>query len=217
MLEEVRFQFIVLRADWFLNSSRPLPDQHDPVDLKRVLGEDEYVARFFRHVQEKGGDQVEIASKMIIGTLKWRKETGIGHIAEGELDPDLRDRCVLYSHGRDVDGKKLLIFNVSRHSKGKNPEENKKMFMYYIERLERYVGVKSHWRSFCDDLCWPHSSSIFQGGERWKGLLVLRLQRRWTLQPGHRVYAVPDQHHGAIHSRQTQLHPGFQHALGSKW
>ncbi len=144
----MRFQLVVLRADWFLNSSRPLPDQHDPVDLKRVLGEDEYVARFFRHVQEKGGDQVEIASKMIIGTLKWRKETGIGHIAEGELDPDLRDRCVLYSHGRDVDGKKLLIFNVSRHSKGKNPEENKKMFMYYIERLERYVGVKSHWWSF---------------------------------------------------------------------
>ena len=105
--------------------------------MKRVFGEDAYVGRFFRHVQEKGGNQVTNATEMIIKTLKWRKESGIGRLTESDLDPELKAKSVIYSHGRDVDGKKLLVFDITRHSKGKNIDASKRMFLYWLERLER--------------------------------------------------------------------------------
>ncbi len=105
--------------------------------MKRILTEDAYVGRFFRHVQERGGNQAANAVAMIVQTLKWRKETGIGQIKAGDLDAELRDKVVLFSKNRDVDGKKLLIFHVSKHAKGKNVDANKNIFLYWIERLER--------------------------------------------------------------------------------
>ncbi len=58
-------------------------------------------------------------------------------ITDVDLDSTFIEKPILYTRNRDVDGKKLLIFSVSQHQKGKNVDEMKKIFLYYIERLER--------------------------------------------------------------------------------
>jgi len=58
-------------------------------------------------------------------------------MTERDLDANLLEKAVIYSHGRDVEGKKLLVFDVGKHSKGKKMDETKKIFLYYVERLER--------------------------------------------------------------------------------
>ena len=47
-----------------------------------------------------------------------------------DLDQSILDKCVLFSHNRDVDGKEIMVFDVSKHSKGKNSEVSKKIFLY---------------------------------------------------------------------------------------
>ena len=57
------------------------------------------------------------------------------------LPQDLLDKGVVYTHNRDVDGRKLLVFDVTRHSKGKRMKEMKEIFLYFVERLERCVFI----------------------------------------------------------------------------
>ena len=59
-----------------------------------------------------------------------------------QLPRDLLDKGVVYTHNRDVDNRKLLVFDVGRHSKGKRMKEMKEIFLYYVERLERCGELK---------------------------------------------------------------------------
>lgn len=44
----------------------------------------------------------------------------------------------IFSHGRDKDGKALLVFKSKKHVKGKYDfEELKRALIYWMERLER--------------------------------------------------------------------------------
>lgn len=44
-----------------------------------------------------------------------------------------------FSHGRDVDGKALLIFKSKKHIKGqKDINDLKRCLVYWVDRLERY-------------------------------------------------------------------------------
>lgn len=52
--------------------------EFDPRDIQTILTNDPLVERYFKHVFEQGGDQVDKAVQMIVNSLKWRKETGIG-------------------------------------------------------------------------------------------------------------------------------------------
>lgn len=78
---------------------------------------------------------------MMIITLKWRMEFGAGLITEGDLysfnaGEGLPVHCSLFSHNRDKDGKKLLIFCVVKHFKGmQKMEDMKKFFVYFLGRL----------------------------------------------------------------------------------
>ena len=48
------------------------------------------------------------------------------------------EKGALYTHNRDKDGKRLLIFDVKRHIKGvEKMEDMKKFFVYYMERIDR--------------------------------------------------------------------------------
>ncbi|TRY61591.1 hypothetical protein TCAL_10274 [Tigriopus californicus] len=86
----------------------------DPRDVRAILTNDQLVQRYFKHVFEQGGDQEEKAVQMIVNSLKWRKESGIGY------------------------GKKLLVFDVKKHVKGKeNTDDIRKFFLYQVERIER--------------------------------------------------------------------------------
>lgn len=99
---------------------------------------DHLVTRFFCHVQEVGGDQVTNAYNMVINSFQWRLKKAVADIKEADLSPSIRDKGVIYLHNVDKEGKKLLVFEVKKHQKGKESMEDlKTYFLYMIERTER--------------------------------------------------------------------------------
>ncbi|XP_059088816.1 motile sperm domain-containing protein 2-like isoform X1 [Tigriopus californicus] len=75
---------------------------------------------------------------MIVNSLKWRKESGIGYLTPDDLSQSLKERGSLYSKNYDIDGKKLLVFDVKKHVKGKEIRDDiRKFFLYQVERIER--------------------------------------------------------------------------------
>ena len=72
----------------------------DQVDVARVNSDDKYVGKFFRHVFDHPGDQTEAAAKMIINTLKWRKEMGASTIKETDFPQPVFDKGALFSRNR---------------------------------------------------------------------------------------------------------------------
>ena len=117
------------------------PGEVDPSDVSKVNSDDKYVSRFFRHVFDNPGEQTEAAAKMIVNTLKWRQEQGARHIKEADFQQSLLDRGALFSHNRDKDGRKLLVFCVFKHVKGQEKmEDMKKFFIYCLERVYREEG-----------------------------------------------------------------------------
>jgi len=110
----------------------------EQADLQRLNSDDKYVTKYYRHVFDHPGPQTEAAVKMILSTLKWRKDMGACSIREGDFPPALLDRGALFSHNRDKDGRKLLVFSVFKHIKGTDKmEDMKKFFVYMLERLYR--------------------------------------------------------------------------------
>ena len=69
-------------------------------DLQRINTDDRYLTKFWRHVFDHPGTQSEAAAKMILNTLKWRKEMNASSIREEEFPPGLLDRGALFSHNR---------------------------------------------------------------------------------------------------------------------
>ena len=52
-------------------------DNFDALDIQRVLTEDYYIHRWFMHVFDMPGDQVETCTNNMIKALKWRKDENI--------------------------------------------------------------------------------------------------------------------------------------------
>ena len=69
-------------------------------DLQRLNTDEKYLTKFWRHVFDHPGTQTEATVKMILNTLKWRKEMGASSIREEDFPPGLLDRGALFSHNR---------------------------------------------------------------------------------------------------------------------
>ena len=54
-----------------------LIDNFHEMDIHRVLSEDYYVHRWFMHVFDMPGDQIETCTNNMIKALKWRKDENI--------------------------------------------------------------------------------------------------------------------------------------------
>ena len=68
-----------------------------------------------------------------------RSNIAIADIKHTELLDEHKERGTLFYHGRDKDGKRMLIFRVRTHTKSKDQmEDMKKFVLYQLERLERY-------------------------------------------------------------------------------
>lgn len=107
-------------------------------DIAKLSSSDHYVTRFWLHVFDLPGVQLEEACKMIIETFKWRKEFGMDKVNLQSINQSMLDKGTVFSHNRDKDGKKLLVFTVGRHVKGQEKmDDMKRYFVYYLERLER--------------------------------------------------------------------------------
>ena len=76
------------------------PGEVEQVDVERIMAEDVYVAKFFRHVFEAPGEQTEAAAKMILNTLKWRKSQEASTIREADFPPGIFEKGALFSRNR---------------------------------------------------------------------------------------------------------------------
>ena len=112
-------------------------DVFEEVDVNRVMTEDFYVHRWFMHMHDAKGDQLEASIKTMISALKWRKVEKIREITADKLNPMLKQKGSLYMKNKDKDGCPLLVFAMAKHVKGECPEEMKKQFLYYLERIDR--------------------------------------------------------------------------------
>lgn len=107
-------------------------------DYKRLMNQDEYVSRFFRHVAELSGDQIEHALAMIYRAFKFRKDNNPRVIKSADIDQGLKNKGSLFLRNRDADGKQLLVFDVKKHVKGAaNMDDIQRMFLYFLERVDR--------------------------------------------------------------------------------
>ena len=77
-----------------------LVDDVDQADLDRINSDDKYVSKYFRHVFDHPGSQTEAAVKMMINTLKWRKEMGASSIREEDFPSGMFERGALFSRNR---------------------------------------------------------------------------------------------------------------------
>ncbi len=56
-----------------------------------------------------------------------------------QLNPRLKGHGELYVHGRDKDGKVLMVFAVKKHIKGtEKMDDLKTFFIYMMERIDRF-------------------------------------------------------------------------------
>ncbi len=64
----------------------------------------------------------------------------VADIKSEDLPKPMKDVGALYVHNRDMDGKKLLIFDVKKHVKGAfKTEDMHRFFLYFLERVDRQV------------------------------------------------------------------------------
>merc|ERR1712055_1226302 len=76
--------------------------------------------------------------KNMITALKWRKDSKIRETTVSDkLNPILKQKGSLYMKNKDKDGCPLLVFTMAKHVKGEYPEEMKKLFVYYLDRIDR--------------------------------------------------------------------------------
>ena len=112
-------------------------DFFDEVDINRVMNEDAYVSRWFMHMYDAKGDQLESCTQSMIAALKWRKQENINDLTVDKLNVDLKQKGSIYMKNKDKDGCPLLVFAMAKHVKGEYPDEMKKLFVYYLDRIDR--------------------------------------------------------------------------------
>jgi len=113
-----------------------------PADIEKFRTNDKYVGRFWLHVFDQPGSQLEEAAGVVVKALAWRKKVGLDALGEAGVRRDLLDRGVFYSHGRDKEGCKLMVLHLKNYTKGNDFEDWKKVLVYWFERLEREEGGK---------------------------------------------------------------------------
>jgi len=125
-------------------------DAFDEADVQRVMNEDAYVSRWFMHKYDAKGDQLETCIQCIISALKWRKAENVKSITSDKLNPELKQKGSIYMKNKDNDGCPLLVFAMAKHKKGQHVDEMKKLFIYYLERIESETnGGKFSWTYEC--------------------------------------------------------------------
>jgi len=112
-------------------------DVFEEVDINRVMNDDAYISRWFMHVYDSKGGQMDSCIQSMIGALKWRKKENINGLTADNLNSAVKEKGSIYMKNKDKDGCPLLIFAMAKHVKGEYPEDMKKLFVYYLDRIDR--------------------------------------------------------------------------------
>lgn len=112
-------------------------DVFDDRDINRVMKDDAYVSRWFMHMYDAKGVQLDSCIQTMIAALKWRKHEKVNDITADNLNPDVKQKGSIYMKNKDKDGCPLLVFAMAKHVKGEHPDDMKKLFIYYLDRIDR--------------------------------------------------------------------------------
>ncbi|CAH0404091.1 unnamed protein product [Chilo suppressalis] len=109
------------------------PGEFHPLDLERARN-DNYLQRVLNHSE----NDLKAATDMLWDILMWRKTVGANDINESNIRMEYAKDGVVFPHGRDVEGSLIFIIKSKQHVKGqKDFEEIKKLFIYWLDRIER--------------------------------------------------------------------------------
>ncbi|XP_020287427.1 motile sperm domain-containing protein 2-like [Pseudomyrmex gracilis] len=112
----------------------PDPRGFHPADIARIKNNDDWLKRFLEHYEF---DEQE-AFNMLWEVCSWRRKFGTNDISEDNIRRDYLEEGICFSHGKDKDGKKLLIIKSKLHFKAaKDFSELQRCIVYWFERLER--------------------------------------------------------------------------------
>lgn len=109
-------------------------DKYDDRDIARLTYDEDYAKRF---LVENDGDIDEALSK-VLETFQWRKKQSVNDITVESIPHQLFDEELLFPYNRDVDGCKILVFNIRNNERNKYAtKELVNLLIYWLERLER--------------------------------------------------------------------------------
>ncbi|XP_014481736.1 PREDICTED: motile sperm domain-containing protein 2-like [Dinoponera quadriceps] len=104
-----------------------------PADIARI-NTDDWLKRFLEHHEYN----MQEAFNMLWETCIWRRKIGANDINEDNVKREYLEDGSFFSHGKDKDGKKLIIIKSKLHFKGaKDFTELQRCIVYWFERLER--------------------------------------------------------------------------------
>lgn len=110
------------------------PGEYHPADIQNRVNDDKYLKRVLDHNE---GD-AKLALQMLIDILTWRKQIGANDLCESNINMEYIYEGSFFAHGRDIDGRLLLIFKCKQHVKGqKDFEELKRCVVFIFDKLER--------------------------------------------------------------------------------
>uniref|UniRef100_U5EYC4 Putative phosphatidylinositol transfer protein pdr16 n=1 Tax=Corethrella appendiculata TaxID=1370023 RepID=U5EYC4_9DIPT len=104
------------------------------IELDRIYKNDEWLRRFLQQTDL----DIKESLKMLWDTCEWRKTNGTNDINENTVRMDYLEEGVIFPNGYDLDGKPIIIFKAKLYVKsGKNMDDMKRMFVYWVERIIR--------------------------------------------------------------------------------
>ncbi|KAF7385774.1 motile sperm domain-containing protein 2-like [Vespula maculifrons] len=135
---ETRAELIVeIREKFFkkLEEEGPSdPRGFHPADIDRIKYNDDWLKRFLEHNE----NDLQESLSMLWESCTWRRKVGANDISEDNVKKDYLEEGVIFSYGKDKDGKTLFIVRSKLHVKGaKDFGELQRCIIYWFERLER--------------------------------------------------------------------------------
>ncbi|CAG4974407.1 unnamed protein product [Colias eurytheme] len=148
-LSEIRLLF-----EAKLKEAVPAPT-FDPRDLERVKS-DKYLYRVLEHCS----NNVQLAADMLFNIMVWRKDNNTNEVNENTVNMDVLKQGLYFPHGRDIDSCILLVMRSKFYVKGQDVDAVKKVFIYWLERLEREEGGKKITLFFDMDGCGVNNMNL---------------------------------------------------------
>lgn len=135
---ETRVELIAeLREKFFKKLEEETPSDprgFHPADIVRIKHSDDWLKRFLEHNE----NDLQESLSMLWESCTWRRKMGANDISEDNVKRDYLEDGVVFSHGKDKDGKSLFIIKSKQHVKGAREfSEIQRCIVYWFERLER--------------------------------------------------------------------------------
>lgn len=102
-------------------------------DIERIKHNNDWLRRFLEHNEY----DLQESLSMLWEACNWRRKFGTNDISEDNVRKDYLEDGVIFSYGKDKDGKTLFIIKSKLHKGAKDFGELQRCIIYWFERLER--------------------------------------------------------------------------------